>query len=230
MDKDTVANAHERFKKEDGEFRKKVRRTKRLQTIMWSTCLALGVIFFAGIAVAHYQYYIALEDIAADALPILMWLTVFITTGYTVFICLYFVNARRIYHTQSVIHTRLNDQLHPDEHHPFIWHSYFKKQSSDIEISTRGSAYVITIDVLKIIIMFTLIVFCQYAWMQLMEVTGQELIDKDWAFLGLIDLTLFSSLILFAMVLISIRIGVLGKQKDPHGKQGRGNYYEPDES
>lgn len=227
MDNNTTTSAHEQFEEDETRIRTKIRRTMRLQSIIWFSCIALAAAVFGWIGMAHYQNHIPLEELAIDALPVLMVTSLVITSAYIVFIFLYFSIGRRIYHSHSVIHPRLNEQLHPDEHRKFTWHSYFRK-NRDREERRMDAAFVVTLKVFKLSSLFALIVFFQVAWMHLMEISGQELMDEHYAYLGLIDLTLFSVLVLFIMVLMAIRIGVLGKQKDPAGKTGRGNYYEPD--
>ncbi|PJA31813.1 MAG: hypothetical protein CO187_07345 [Zetaproteobacteria bacterium CG_4_9_14_3_um_filter_53_7] len=216
MDEQTLRDAHERFEQEESAVRKKVTSIKRTQNILWLLCIAIAAIFFGGMAIAHFQYQMPLVDLANDALPILMGTTLLITTLYVVFILLYFASVRAIYHSHSVIHPRLNDFLHPDEQRPFHWHSYFRKHTTDIEMRSKGAATVITLKVVKIVTMFALILICQFSWMGLLEISGKEMIDEYYSFLGLVDLTLFSSVVLFVIVLVAVRVGVLGKRNKEH--------------
>jgi len=228
MDDKTKASALEKFEKDEARIRTKIRRTMRQQSIIWWTCIVAAAGFFGWIGMAHHQNGIPLEELAVDALPILMAVTILITTLYIVFIFLYFSIGRRIYHSQSVNFMHLNEHLHPDEHHEFIWHRYFWRDCNR-EQRRMDAAFIVTLKVFKLATIFALIVFCQFAWMELMDISGQEMIDEHYAFLGLVDLTLFSCLVLYIVVLLAIRIGVLGSQKDPAGKSGKGNYYEPDQ-
>lgn len=228
MKEDIVASAHERFEQDEARIRGKIARTKRIQAILWYSCVLLAALFFGSMALAHHHYQMPLQEIATEALPILMVVTVAITSAYVVFILLYFSIGRRIYHSLSVIHPRLNAQLHPDDHRKFSWTSYFRRDHTREE-RKLDAAVIVTIKVFKLSTIFALIVFLQFAWMELMDISGMEMTDEYYAYLGLIDLTLFSVLVLFIIVLIAIRIGKLGQQKDPHGKAGKGNYYEPDQ-
>jgi len=227
MKDETIASAHDQFEEDEARIRAKIGRTKRIQAIIWYSSVVLAALFFAGIALAHHQYQMSLEDIVNQALPILMVLTIAITTAYIVFIFLYFSIARRIYHSLSVIHPRLNAQLHPDDHRKFSWTSYFRRDHTREE-RKLDAAVIVSIKVFKLAALFALIVFMQFAWMEMFDISGQEMSDAHYAYLGLVDLTLFSVLVLFIIVLITIRIGKLGQQKDPHGTTGKGNYYEPE--
>ena len=213
MDDQTLSEAYARFEQEDAEVRQKVAATKRIQNIIWVICIVLAAIFFGGLAMGQIYYQMTLEELSIDALPILMGTTLLITTGYVVFILLYFASVRVIYHSHSVIHPRLNDFLHPDEQRPFHWHSYFRKHTTDIEMQSKGAATVITIKIIKITTLFILILACQFSWMHLLEISGKEMLDEYYAFLGLVDLTLFSSIVLFVVVLLAVRVGALGRQK-----------------
>ena len=217
---------HEQFKKEDSEVRQKIAKAHRNQTITWTLSVLLAAILFGGLAFAHSQHLATLTEMADDLSLILMTVTILVTTGYVVFIFFYFGTVRRIYHAHSVIHQRLKDQVHPDEHPKFSWHSYFRKEDAEPRNSGFGVILAITT---KIITLFVLILISQFGWMHMKAVSGHELQTEHYAYLGLIDLTLFSSLVLFIIVLVAVRIGVLGKQKDPHGTTGKGNYYEPDQ-
>ncbi|GAV19117.1 hypothetical protein MMIC_P0046 [Mariprofundus micogutta] len=212
---DTTAAAHEIFEHEEKAVRKRVNRFRTIQNLIWISCLAAGGIFFGWIAMAHHQNGIPLEELAVTALPILMWGTIAITAAYVVFVMIYFGIVRAIYHSQSVVHPRLNDQLHPDEHRQFNWHSYFRKNHNR-EARRIDAVLVITMKVTKLVSMFALIGFGQFAWMYLMDLTGQELMDEHYSFLGLVDLTLFSCLVLYVVVLLAIRVGALGKRGKEH--------------
>lgn len=228
MDDNKTASALERFEQDEARIRTKIRRTMRQQSFIWWISIVAAAGFFGWIGMAHHQQGIPLEELAAVALPLLMVVTILITTLYIVFIFLYFSIGRRIYHSKSVNFMRLNEHLHPDEHHEFVWHSYFWRDCNRVQ-RRMDAAFIVTLKVFKLSTIFALIVFLQFAWMELMDISGQEMADEHYAYLGLIDLTLFSVLVLFIIVLITIRIGKLGQQKDPHGKTGKGNYYEPDQ-
>ena len=222
----SIESAYEKFEQGDAIVRKKVAATRRTQLITWLTSLAMGVTFFVWLAINHYQNGVPLKELAETALPLLLWTTIAITIAYIIFIFLYFSIARKIYHAQSVVYPHLNEQLPEDQQRTFIWHSYFRKIGAKQPKSGFGT---ISSMVSKLAIPFVLILICQFTWMHLMDISGIELIDEHYAFLGLVDLTLFSCMVLYIVVLLAVRIGVLGKQKDPHATTGKGNYYEPNQ-
>lgn len=221
----SIESAYEKFEQEEATVRSKVSATRRMQLITWSMTMAMGLAFFGWLGINHYQKGIPLIDLAATAMPILLWTTVAITSGYIIFVFLYFAIVRRVYHAQSVIYPRLNNLLPEDEKKRFVWHSYMHKTGKPEKKSGFSTVFFI---VAKLAIPFALILLCQFTWMHLMDISGITLNDADYAFLGLVDLTLFSCLVLYIVVLLAIRIGLLGKQKDPTGKTGRGNYYNPE--
>ncbi|ATX81665.1 hypothetical protein Ga0123462_0795 [Mariprofundus ferrinatatus] len=214
MSDQTVA-AMKIFEHEDGAVRARVNRFRTIQNIIWFASFAVAAIFFIWLGKAHHQEGIALAELADTALPILMWGTIAITTAYVVFILIYFGMARAIYHSHSVIHPRLNEQIPEHEHRKFSWHSYFRKNHTR-EARRIDAVLVITMKATKLASMFALILFCQFAWMHLMDASGRELTDEHYAFLGLIDLTLFSCVILYIVVLLAIRVGALGKRGKEH--------------
>ncbi|ATX79997.1 hypothetical protein Ga0123461_1584 [Mariprofundus aestuarium] len=204
---------HEQFKQEDSEVRQKIAKAHRNQTITWTLSVLLAAILFGGLAFAHLKHLATLTGMADDLSLILMTVTILVTTGYVVFIFFYFGTVRRIYHAHSVIHQRLKDQVHPDEHPKFSWHSYFRKEGTESRNSGFGVIFAITT---KVAILFAAILILQFGWMHMMAVSGHELQTEHYAYLGLIDLTLFSSLVLFIVVLLAVRIGALGKRGEEH--------------
>jgi len=213
MDDLNNVNPHEQFKQEDTEVRQKIAKAHRHQAITWTLSVLLAAILAGGLAFAHSQHLETLTAMADDLSLILMTATLLITTGYVVFIFFYFGTVRRIYHAHSVIHQRLKDQVHPDELPKFTWHSYFRKEGAEPRNSGFGVIFAIFT---KVAILFTIILIFQFGWMHMKAVSGHELQTEHYAYLGLVDLTLFSSLVLFIVVLIAVRIGALGKRGKEH--------------
>jgi len=213
MDDLNSVTPHEQFKQEDSEVRQKIAKAHRHQTIAWTLSTLLAAIFLGGLAYAHLKHLTTLTAMAEDLSLTLMTVTILVTTGYVVFIFFYFGTVRRIYHAHSVIHQRLKDQVHPDEHPKFSWHSYFRKEGAEPRNSGFGVILAITT---KVAILFAIILIFQFGWMHMMAVSGHELQTEHYAYLGLIDLTLFSSLVLFIVVLLAVRIGALGKRGKEH--------------
>ncbi len=213
MDDPNNVTSHEQFKQEDSEVRQKIAKAHRHQTITWTLSVLLAATLFVALAFAHSQHLETLTEMADELSLILMTVTILVTIGYVVFIFFYFGTVRRIYHAHSVIHQRLKDQTHPDEQPKFSWHSYFRKEGAEPHSSGLGVIFAI---IAKIAILFAIILVSQFGWMHMKAVSGYELQTEHYAYLGLIDLTLFSSLVLFILVLLAVRIGALGKRGNEH--------------
>lgn len=214
MNENEKNELYQQFETDSELVRKRVRRTNLLQNIVWLFSFGIGAVIFGWIVYQHLIQHIPLEQLAPDVLSPIMTASYAMTTGYIIFIFLYATSVRAIYHAYSVLHTQMKNQLAPHEHPSFSWHSYFKKTGRE----SRSGLTVITGIIIKTTSLFAIITFSLYAWMHLMEITGQSLTDEHWAYLGGPAITLISSLILFAVVLLVVRVAALGAKNRDHQK------------
>ncbi len=212
MSESVKSKLYQQFEKDSEAIRSRVRRTALLQNIVWLISFGSGVVVFAWAAYQHFNQHIPLEQLAPNILSPIMVAAYGMTIGYLIFIFFYAATVRAIYHAYSVLHVHLNSQLEGHEKHPFSWHSYFRKAGKK---SSSGLAIIAGI-IVKTTSLFAIITFSLYAWVHLMETTGQELTDEHWAYLGGPATTLAISIILFAVVLLAIRIATLGAKNREH--------------
>ncbi|GAV19118.1 hypothetical protein MMIC_P0047 [Mariprofundus micogutta] len=207
MNKPENNAALEQFLKENRQVHDKVLRLKRLKNIIWMLLVipSIGLASF----IAYNHSAMEPQALAEFAIPLLKWGALVCTIIYLAYIVMHVPVVRAIYQAKSVIFPRYNAELAEHEQQTFQWQSYFSEKESNIP-SGKSVAFILGA---KVVSLFLLIIFYQFSWIHALGRIGVELNNDHYSFMGFIDFALFSSLILFAVVLIFTRVSSLANKK-----------------
>lgn len=206
MNDSTITADLERFQQEDGEVRAKVLRLKRLKNITW-LAIALPTAALAAF-IAYNHTTMEPQALAEFAIPLLKWGSLACTIIYLAYIVMHMPLVRAIYQAKSVIYPRYNATVSESEQKTFQWQSYLSKN----EQRSAGGKTAALILGAKAFSLFMLIIFYQLSWIHALGRIGVELNNEHYSFMGFIDFALFSSLVLFTVVLIFTRVSSLAKK------------------
>jgi len=206
MDEATITTALEQFQEEERQIREKVLRLKQLKNIIWLVIVLPTAVLGAFIVYNHTT--MEPQVLAEFAIPLLKWGSLACTIIYLAYIVMHMPLVRVIYHAKSVIYPRYNAAVAESEQKTFQWQSYLCKN----EQRSAGSKTAALILAAKAFSLFMLIIFYQFSWIHALGRIGVELNNEHYSFMGFIDFALFSSLILFAVVLIFTRVSSLAKK------------------
>lgn len=209
MNKPTTSTALELFQQENAEIRAKVLRIKRIKSIIWLV-VALPTIILASF-IAYNHTTMGPQALAEFAIPLLKWGSLACTIIYLAYIVMHMPLVRAIYQAKSVIYPRYNSVVADAEQKTFQWHSYLSKNDN----SRSGGKTAALLLGGKAFTLFMLIIFYQFSWIHALGRIGVELNNEHYSFMGFIDFALFSSLVLFAVVLIFTRVSSLAEKKSP---------------
>lgn len=207
MNDSTISAELERFQQENSEVRAKVLRLKRIKNIIW-LAIALPTAILASF-IAYNHTTMEPQALAEFAIPLLKWGSLACTNIYLAYIVMHMPLVRAIYHANSVIYPRYNAAVADNEQKKFQWQSYLCNNEKS-SASGKTAALILAA---KAFSLFMLIIFYQFSWIHALGSIGVELNNEHYSFMGFIDFALFSSLILFAVVLIFTRVSSLAKKK-----------------
>lgn len=206
MNEASISTALEQFQKEERQVRDKVLRLKRLKNIIWLV-IALPTTVLAAL-IAYNHTTMEPQALAEFAIPLLKWGSLACTIIYLAYIVMHMPLVRAIYQAKSEIYPRYNAAVADTEQKTFQWQSYFSK---DEKSSSSGKTAALLLGA-KVFSLFMLIIFYQFSWIHALGRIGVELNNEHYSFMGFIDFALFSSLVLFAVVLIFTRVSSLAKK------------------
>lgn len=207
MNDSTNAAALERFEQENAEAQAKVLRLKQLKNIIWLIIALPTTALAAYIAYSHST--MEPQALAELAIPLLKWGSLACTIIYLAYIVMHMPLVRAIYHARSEIYPRYNAAVSDNQQKTFQWHTYLSKGENN---ASSGKTAALLLGA-KVFSLFILIIFYQLSWIHALARTGVELNNEHYAFMGFIDFALFSSLLLFAVVLIFTRVSSLAGKK-----------------
>ena len=207
MNEATISTEHEQFLEEHTQIREKVLRLKRIKNFIWLMLWLPTIVLASFIAYNHTT--MEPQDLAEFAIPLLKWGGLVCTIIYLGYIVLHIPVVRAIYQAKSVVFPRYNSVATEEEKKAFQWQSYFSKKESNIP-SGKSVAFILGA---KVTTLFLLIIFYQFSWIHALGQIGVELNNEHYSFMGFIDFALFSSLVLFAVVLIFTRVSSLAGKK-----------------
>lgn len=207
MNDSTISAELERFQQENSEVQAKVLRLKRIKNIIW-LAIALPTAILASF-IAYNHSTMEPQALAEFAIPLLKWGSLACTIIYLAYIVMHMPLVRAIYQAKSVIYPRYNAAVAESEQKTFQWQSYLSKN----ENSSAGGKTAALLLAAKAFTLFMLIIFYQFSWIHALGRIGVELNNEHYSFMGFIDFALFSSLVLFAVVLIFTRVSSLAKKK-----------------
>ncbi len=207
MNKATTSTEYDQFLEENTLIHTKVLSLKRIKNYMW-LLLWLPTIALAAI-ITYNHSAMEPQELAAFAIPLLKWGGLVCTIIYLVYIVLHVPLVRAIYQAKSVIFPRYNSAVAEQDQKTFQWQAYFSRQESHT-LSGKAVAFILAA---KVSSLFLLIIFYQFSWIHALDRIGVELNNEHYSFMGFIDFALFSSLILFAVVLIFTRVSSLATKK-----------------
>ena len=197
----------EQFLEENTQIHEKVLRLKRLKNIIWLMLWLPTIVMASYIAYNHTT--MEPQALAEFAIPLLKWGGLVCTIIYLAYIVLHIPVVRAIYQAKSVIFPRYNSVVAEEEKKTFQWQSYFSRKEGNIP----NGKIVASILGAKVITLFLLIIFYQFSWIHALGRIGEALNNEHYSFMGFIDFALFSSLVLFAVVLIFTRVSSLAGRK-----------------
>lgn len=195
------------FQQERKEIHSKVIRCKQRMHYIW-LLLWLPTTAVAGY-IAFNHNSLPAEILAGQVIPLLKWGGLACTIFYLAYIVMHIPMVRTIYHGMSVVYPRYNRTVSEADQKPFQWSAFF---SRDIENVRSGKSVTFTLAT-KAISLFLLIILYQLSWIHALSRIGVELNNEHYSFMGFIDFALFSSVILFAVLLITTRISSLAAKK-----------------
>ena len=207
MNEATISTEHKQFLEEHTQIREKVLRLKRIKNVIW-LMLCLPTIVLASF-IAYNHTTMEPQALAEFAIPLLKWGGLICTIIYLAYIVLHIPVVRAIYQAKSVVFPRYNSVATEKEKKSFQWQSYFSKKENSIP---GGKSVAFTLGA-KVTTLFLLIIFYQFSWIHALGQIGEELNNEHYSFMGFIDFALFSSLVLFAVVLIFTRVSSLAGKK-----------------
>ncbi|ATX79998.1 hypothetical protein Ga0123461_1585 [Mariprofundus aestuarium] len=207
MNEATISTEHEQFLEEHTQIREKVLRLKRIKNVIWLMLWLPSIALASFIAYNHTT--MEPQSLAEFAIPLLKWGGLVCTIIYLAYIVLHVPVVRAIYQAKSVVFPRYNSAVTEKEKKSFQWHSYFSRKESNIP-SGISVAFILGA---KVTTLFLLIIFYQFSWIHALGQIGEELNNEHYSFMGFIDFALFSSLVLFAVVLIFTRVSSLAGKK-----------------
>ncbi|OIO69223.1 MAG: hypothetical protein AUJ57_09500 [Zetaproteobacteria bacterium CG1_02_53_45] len=207
MNEATTPGELQQFLEENSQIYKKVLLLKRLKNIIW---LMLWLPTIAMTSYIAYNHTTMDPQALADlAIPLLKWGGLVCTIIYLAYIVLHVPVVRAIYHAKSVVFPRYNAAASEQEQKTFQWQAYFYRPERNIP-GGNTTAFILGA---KVVSLFLLIIFYQFSWIHALDRIGVALNNEHYSFMGFIDFALFSSLILFAVVLIFTRVSSLATKK-----------------
>lgn len=207
MNEATISTELKQFQDENRQTHGSVLRLKRIMNITWLT-ISLPTIVLASI-IAYNHTTMEPQTLAEFAIPLLKWGALACTLAYLAYIVMHMPLVRAIYHAKSVVYPRYNASVSETDQKTFQWQSYFSKQ---LDNSSNGKVVAFILGA-KTISLFLLIIIYQFSWIHALGRIGVELNNEHYSFMGFIDFALFSSLVLFAVVMIFTRVSSLAAKK-----------------